>query len=166
MSSGSCSTSSVVLFAGLYSNEREKSLRGSCPKLIFGTKRLRNVFVFSIHSSHFDEVARTTAVAKAFTKSCSERQPKASMCAIRMSVVSISEQTCSTSDIFPIRRGDMSMVFTPYVKLAFRRSVSSCRSVKVSPSTRTPNTNGASILPVIVAIVNGLCVQRYKTYWF
>ena len=53
-----------------------------------------------------------------------------------------------------------------YVKLAFRRSVSSCRSVKVSPSTRTPNTNGASILPVIVAIVNGLCVQRYKTYWF
>ena len=53
-----------------------------------------------------------------------------------------------------------------YVKLAFRRSVSSCRSVKVSPSTSTPNTNGASILPVIVAIVNGLCVQRDKTYWF
>ena len=146
ISSGSCNTSSVVLLLALYSNEMEKSFNGSCPKLIFGTNLLRNTFAFSIHSSQRLEVARTTAVAKAFTKSFSERQPKASIRAILMFSLSTSEHTLSTSDVLPIRRGDIRIVFTPYMKLAFKRSVSSLRSVKVSPSPRMPNTKGASKL--------------------
>ena len=47
----------------------EKSVKGSCPKLILGTNLLKNTFVFSIHSSHLVDVARTTAVAKAVAES-------------------------------------------------------------------------------------------------
>lgn len=112
--------------------------------LIFGTNRLRKVLAFSIHSSHLVDVARTTAVAKAFMKSCFDLQPKASILAIFNDSLSTKEQTFSTNEVLPILLGEINMVFTPYKKFIFRRLVSSFLSVNVFPSTRTPNTKGIS----------------------
>ena len=81
--------------------------------LILGTNLLRNIFAFSIHSSHLPDVALITAVANAFTKSVSERHPKASSLAILILSLSTIEHTLSTSDVLPILLGEMSIVFTP-----------------------------------------------------
>lgn len=106
----------------------------------------------SIHSSHLLDVARTTAVANAFMKSFSDLQPKASILAIFNVSLSTREQTFSTKEVFPILLGDINMVFTPYKKFIFSRFVSSFLSVNVFPSTRTPNTKGASFSLAIASM--------------
>ena len=50
--------------------------------------------------------------------------------------------TFCTNDVLPMRRGEMSTVFTPWRKFDTRRSVSFMRSVKFSPDVATPKMNG------------------------
>ena len=56
------------------------------------------------------------------------------------------------------------MVFTPYVKFAIRRFVSSRLSVNVSPSTRTPKTKGASLHFIVYTIWFKCKVNKSNAY--
>ena len=62
--SGNCKMSFSVLFCMLYSNDIEKSFIGSAPIEILGLMCERNCLVFSIHSSHLEEVCFKIEVAK------------------------------------------------------------------------------------------------------
>ena len=57
----------------------------------------------------------------------------------------IEEHTFLTKDVLPMRLGDIRIVFTPFSKLDLILLVSCVLSVKLSPSTDTPNTNVFSI---------------------
>ena len=57
----------------------------------------------------------------------------------------IEEHTFLTKDVLPMRLGDIRIVFTPFSKLDLSLLVSCVLSVKLSPSTDTPNTNVFSI---------------------
>lgn len=122
--------------------EREKSVVGSAPKENLGARWLRNCLAFWIHSSHFEDVAFMTAVEKTFMKSASERHGKVSICATLMSLDATMAHTLSTSEVLPMRSGDMRIEFMPKEKLETSLSVSARLSVKLSPDTRTPKRNG------------------------
>lgn len=57
----------------------------------------------------------------------------------------IEVHTFLTKDVLPMRLGDIRIVFTPFSKLDLILLVSCVLSVKLSPSTDTPNTNVFSI---------------------
>lgn len=87
-----------------------------------------------------------TAVAKAVRNSSSLAHFSASNRAMRRDSFSESWMVWLTSDVFPVRRGEIRIVLIPWRKLAQRCRVSSVRPAKVSPLTGTPNSNGGRIL--------------------
>jgi hypothetical protein len=54
--------------------------------------------------------------------------------------------TLLTKEVFPIRRGEIKMEFTPFSKFRRRRCVSISLSVKCSPSTDIPKTKGLFVI--------------------
>ena len=58
------------------------------------------------------------------------------------------------SEVFPIRRGEMSIVLIPFSKFEIMRFVSFTRSVKLFPETAIPYTN-------VLSIANCVCMQIY-----
>ena len=68
-----------------------------------------------------------------------------SACSILDEVPCSTEVAFLTKDVLPMRLGDIRIVFTPFSKLDLILLVSCVLSVKLSPSTDTPNTNVFSI---------------------
>ena len=114
--------------------------------LAFGTILERKSRASCINSSKCEDVCLRTAEANILRKSYSLRHEKMSRCTIRISSDCTSFATRFTNDVFPIRRGANSMVFTPYLKLLESTVISSLLPTKFSSSTATPNTNGFFII--------------------
>ena len=66
-----------------------------------------------MHSSIFDEVCLTTSVAKVRKNSYSDLAENTSINTVFKSLLSISAVTFFTKDVFPQRRGEISIVLIP-----------------------------------------------------
>ena len=165
--SGRFRISSGEQFSGVMPNAKEYSDIGSGLNEIFGETLTRNFLMLSITSSIRPAVSLMIEEAKRLQKSYSERQSYMSIITILISGLSISERTFFTSEVFPIRLGDMRITFIPFSKSFFSLFVSFSLSVKLLPSTDIPYINGLSMIKLYLLFLMQRYVKntRFTTLW-